>query len=150
MWYTIPNMKVFIEQTTTPNQKNIFDKNIGIYKTVSFHLSYPYPYGYILNTLAPDGDELDCYIITDQQLTAATIIECDAIGMVEWWEDGKEDHKILAIMNGEQYTITDKVKDKLTEFAKHFFEPNSKKNYKSGEYQGKIEAQSLIKKCSQS
>ena len=61
-------MHVFVEQTTEENKKNIFDKNSGLFKTVPFRLSYPYPYGYILNTLAPDGDELDCYIITNQKL----------------------------------------------------------------------------------
>ncbi len=67
-------MHVCIEQPGEKNKKNIFDKNSGLIKTVSFHLTYPYPYGYIVDTLAPDGDELDCYVITDKKLQAGSII----------------------------------------------------------------------------
>jgi inorganic pyrophosphatase len=141
-------MQVFIEQPGEKNKKNIFDKNSGLFKSVSFHLSYPYPYGYIVDTLAPDGDELDCYIITNKKLETGSIIECRPIGMVEWFEDGEEDHKILAVIKGEKGTVTKEVKEKLTNFASHFFDDTQGKNYKMGNFSDKRKAEELIKKCS--
>lgn len=140
-------MEVFIEQNAEPNKKNIFDKNSGLFKTVSFHLTYPYPYGYILDTLAPDGDELDCYIITNKKLEATNITECRPVAMVEWFEDGKEDHKILAVIKGENNKITNQVKEKLTHFASHFFDHTQGKKYQMGNFYDKRKAEELIKKC---
>lgn len=139
-------MQVFIEQPGEKNKKNIFDKNSGFFKTVSFHVTYPYPYGYIVDTLAPDGDELDCYVITDKKLEASSIIECRSIGMVEWFEDGEEDHKILAVIKGEKGTITKEVKEKLTDFASHFFDHTQGKKYQMGNFLDKRKAEELIKK----
>ncbi len=139
-------MHVCIEQLGEKNKKNIFDKNSGLFKTVSFHLTYPYPYGYIVDTLAPDGDELDCYVITDKKLEAGSIIECKPIGMVEWFEDGEEDHKIVAVIKGEKGTVTKEVKEKLTDFASHFFDHTQGKKYQMGNFLDKRNAEELIKK----
>lgn len=139
-------MRVFIEQSGEDNKKNIFDKNSGLFKSVPFHLTYPYPYGYIVDTLASDGDELDCYIITNQKPEAGEIIECNPIGMVEWFEEGKEDHKILAVLKGESYKVTNQVKEKLTHFASHFYDNKPEKKYELGKFHDKIKAEELIKK----
>jgi inorganic pyrophosphatase len=54
-------MKVFIEQPVQENQKNVFDKKTGSFlRTVPIKLTYPFPYGYILDTLVEDGDNLVC------------------------------------------------------------------------------------------
>lgn len=131
-------MKVFIEQTCEPNKKNMFDKQTGEYlKTVDFHLTYPYAYGYILNTLASDGDELDCYVITDQKFAHSTVIECEPIGMVEYFEDGQADHKIFVVPKGEEGVVTEEVKKKLLEFDARYFEGQSNKNTHVGDFLGK-------------
>jgi inorganic pyrophosphatase len=140
-------MHVCIEQSGEKNKKNIFDKNSGLFKTVSFHVTYPYPYGYMVDTLAPDGDELDCYVLTDNKLEAGSIIECRPIGMVEWFEDGGEDHKILAVIKGEKGIVTKEVKEKLTDFASHFFDHTQGKKYQMGNFLDKRKAEELIKKC---
>jgi inorganic pyrophosphatase len=142
-------MEVFIEQTGEEHKKNIFDKNSGLFKTIPFHLTYPYPYGYILDTLTPDGDELDCYIITNAKLETASSVECKPIGMVEWFEDGEEDHKILAVIKGESYKITNEVKEKLTHFASSFYKHAPNKKYQLGKFYDKTKAEELIKKASQ-
>lgn len=141
-------MQVYIEQPGEKNTKNAFDKKTGTFiKSVPFHLTYPYPYGYILNTKAPDGDGLDCYIITKQKFETGSIIECEPIGMEEWFEDDEEDHKILAIILGEQYEVDDTVIEELRYFATHFFEHAPRKNCRLGEYYGKEKAEALINKC---
>lgn len=102
-------MKVFIEQSCETNKKNLFNKQAGEYeKTVDFHLTYPYAYGYILGTIASDGDELDCYVITDKKLEHSSIIDCEPIGMVEYFEDGQPDHKIFVVPKGEEVRLLTK------------------------------------------
>lgn len=140
-------MKVFIEQTCEPNKKNVFDKQTGEYqKTVDFHLTYPYAYGYILNTLASDGDELDCYVITDQKFAHSKMIECEPIGMVEYFEDGQADHKIFVVPKGEEGVVTEEVKKKLLEFDARYFEGQPNKNTNVGDFLGKEAAEAEIKK----
>lgn len=143
-------MRVFIEQPGEKNQKNVFDKVTGKFlKTVHIDLTYPYPYGYILDTLADDGDELDCYVITDKKLETASVVECEPIGIWEWFEDGEEDHKILVALKGEMPMIDEIVKAKITDFANHFFDNQPEKKYRLGEFLAKGAALSLIKRCTE-
>lgn len=140
-------MKVFIEQTCEPNKKNVFDKQTGEYqRTVDFHLTYPYAYGYILNTLASDGDELDCYVITNQKFAHSTVIECEPIGMVEYFEDSQADHKIFVVPKGKEGLVTEEVKKKLLEFDARYFEGQPNKNTNVGDFLGKEAAEAEIKK----
>jgi len=138
-------MKVFIEQTTERNKKNIFDKKTGaLLDTVISPLTYPYPYGYILDTISPDGEELDCYVITEKRLKATSIVECEPIGMVEWFENVQTDHKILVRLVHEQQEVDDTVKQKIDDFAIQFIASRSDKRYQSGKYYNKEKAETLI------
>jgi|SRR3989344_1832815 len=140
-------MRVFVEQSGEKNAKNVFDKATRkLLKTIPIATTYPFPYGYILGTLAADADNLDCYVITDKKLEAESVVECDPIGMVEWFEDGEEDHKVLAVLKGEMGGITADVKNKITDFAQHFFDDRPDKRYKMGKFYGKDETLKLIQK----
>lgn len=142
-------MKVFIEQPGEKNLKNVFDKATGKFlKAVHIDLTYPYPYGYIRDTLAADGGELDCYVITDKKFKTGSIIECEPIGVVEWFEDGEEDHKILAVLGGDKNEVTEEVRRKITEFAEHFFDDKPDKECHQGEFLDKVAAQDLLSKSS--
>ncbi len=62
-------MKVFVESEAGSNQKKLYDEKTLAYKrTMSVSRAYPYPYGFILDTTNVDGDNLDCFIITDTRL----------------------------------------------------------------------------------
>ncbi len=140
-------MKVFIEQSCETNKKNLFNKQTGEYeKTVDFHLTYPYAYGYILGTLASDGDELDCYVITDKKLEHSSIIDCEPIGMVEYFEDGQPDHKIFVVPKGEEGEVTDEVIKKLLDFDACYYEGQLNKNTEVGDFLGKEETLKEINK----
>lgn len=141
-------MKVFIEQNCEERKKNVFDKETGKYlKTVDFHLTYPYAYGYILDTLASDGDELDCYIITEQKFDHSAVIECEPIGVVEYFEDGQADHKVFVVPKGESGVITDEVKKNLLEFDARYFEGQPNENTRVGDFLGKEEADAEINRA---
>lgn len=142
-------MLVFIEQSGERNKKNVFDKETGEFvKTVDFHITYPYAYGYILNTLASDGDELDCYVITDKKLESCSVIECELIGLVEYFEDGQPDHKILASLKDESTEVSDEVKTKLLDFNARYYEDQIDRNTLVGSFLGKEEAMKEIKETS--
>jgi inorganic pyrophosphatase len=139
-------IKVFIEQTTEKNLKYIYDKNNGIFLKNKFPLTYPYPYGYIMDTLSNDGDNLDCYIITNKKLKVGSVVSCKSVGIVEWFEDNTSDHKILAVIANESYHINHLVKERIIYFANHFFDSSPEKQYLLGRFRGKAKAEELIKK----
>jgi inorganic pyrophosphatase len=142
-------MKVFIEQSGENFKKNIFNKETGAYeRTVDFHITYPYAYGYVKNTRAPDGDELDCYVITDKKIEPCSIVECEPIGIVEYFEDEQPDHKILVCLKGEGLVVSDEVKKKLLDFNARYYEGQPDRNTRVGSFLGKEEALKEIKKTS--
>jgi inorganic pyrophosphatase len=44
---------------------------------------YPFAYGFIPGTIAADGDCLDCYLLSDADLMADSLIRCIPIGVLE-------------------------------------------------------------------
>ena len=138
-------IKVFIEQTARPHEKNIFDKKTGKFlNTIYSSLTYPYPYGYILNTKVSDGENLDCFVISDKEFNVGDIIECNPIAMTEWFENGEADHKILAVPLDEDQEMDEEIKNKIEDFADKFMADRSDRKYESGEYYGRDEAIALI------
>ncbi|MEK7638698.1 MAG: inorganic diphosphatase [Patescibacteria group bacterium] len=142
-------MRIFIEQSGEKRKRNIFNKETGVYeRTVDFHVTYPYAYGYILGTLASDGGELDCYVITNKKLEACSIIEGEPIGMVEYFEDDQPDHKILISLKGEDFKVDAEVKTKLLDFNARYYQDQPNRNTRVGNFLGKEEAVKEIEKSS--
>jgi len=112
-------MQVFIENEAGSNQKNLYNEKTLVYrKTVTVSREYPYPYGFILDTTSGDGDNLDCFIITDAKLEAGQVYECEPLGLMEQIESAwssekgnelKNDHNILACLNTESIEVTEVV-----------------------------------------
>lgn len=140
-------MKVFIENEAGSYQKNIFNENTFEYrKSVTVSVSYPFPYGFLLSTTSGDGDNLDCFVLTNQPLKSQQIVDVEPIGMFEEIEDEKEDHKILAVPVGESWEIDEKTQEIFKAFTLKVFShlPNKKKTI--GRFLGKAEAMELIKR----
>lgn len=115
--------KVFVENEANSDQKNIYNEKTQEYiKTVTVSRKYPYAYGFLLNTTSGDGDNLDCFIITEQSLKTGSIVEVEVIGLMEQIDDGEEDHNILAVPVGEVAVVNEVVKEKLTDFIDHVFD----------------------------
>ena len=141
-------IKVFIENEAGSNQKHIYNEKTLEFKEVfTVSRKYPFPYGFILNTTSGDGDNLDCFIVTEQKLTTGQIVECEPVGIMEQIEDNKEDHNILAKLLDEDVSITEAIKEDLTEFVSHVFDHRVGKIIKVGKFLGKEEAEKYIKKC---
>ena len=139
---------VFIENEAGSDQKNLFDEKTLEYEgTVTVSRPYPLPYGFILDTTNEDGDNLDCYVLTERPLKTGDVVTCKPIGMMEQVEDGDEDNNILAVLEGETTEITEELKETLAVFSRHVFSHAPAKTMKVGSFLGKEEAASYIASC---
>ena|ERR1700674_3175792 len=145
---TAMQIKVFFQNEAGSNLKNYHDE-----KTLAFrfakHVSrlYPFPYGFVIGTTARDGCNLDCYVITRRDISTATIMECEPIGLMEQFEDGIEDHNVLAVPVGEGTEVTETVKKTLVEFVENVFRHIKDKQIRAGRFLSAAEAQAHIQSC---
>lgn len=84
-------------------------------------LPHPWAYGFVLNTRAADGDCLDCFVITNQVLKAGSIVPCQAVALLQMWENQEADHKILAVPVGEMMELPDPVPTVIQLFLRQCF-----------------------------
>lgn len=92
-------------------------------------MTYPSEYGFIDETLAPDGDPVDILVISEERSFPGCIIEAKVLGYLDTIDNGHEDPKIIAVNNVDPrcnfYNSLDELpKHSLIEI-KNFFE-----NYK--------------------
>jgi inorganic pyrophosphatase len=143
-------IRVFIENEAGKNKKNYYnEKTLDYLKSIEVSREYPYPYGFILNTTNQDGDNLDCYIITNRFLKKGQIIICIPIAILEQLEDGIEDNNILAVLPEDKnkiYLNKDIIKN-ITDFILHVFENIPGKKIEIGNILGEKETLEHIKKC---
>ena len=59
----------------------------------TLHAECPAYYGYMIDTLAEDGDPKDIIIFTDEDLQLGDIIEVDPQGFIEMTDNGQQDNK---------------------------------------------------------
>ncbi|MFT3893993.1 MAG: inorganic diphosphatase [Anaerolineales bacterium] len=83
--------------------------------------SYPYSYGFIIGTLTDDDDAVDCYLITKEKLKPGSIVDCEPFGMLEQFEGDELDHKVLAVLPGQQAEITLELQKELKDFIHTLF-----------------------------
>ena len=141
-------MKIFIENKAGTDKKNLYnEKTLEYKKTVTVSRKYPYPYGFVLGTTSGDGDNLDCFVITEKKLKTGDIVECEPVGIMEEIEDGEEDYNILARLVDEEAAVNKKVKEALIEFVSHILEHRVGKVVEVGRFFGKQEAKKYIHKC---
>ena len=92
-------------------------------------MTYPSEYGFIGETLAPDGDPVDILVITSESSFPGCIIEAKVLGYLDTIDNGHGDPKIIAVNNVDPRcnfynSLKDLPKHSLLEI-KNFFE-----NYK--------------------
>ncbi len=141
-------MKVFVQNEAGSDQKHTHNEKTLEYRgTRRVSRPYPYPYGFILNTTSGDGDNLDCFVITDQELKSGDIVDCGSVGIMEVFHNGKEDHKILAVLNREKAQIDRAVKQELRDFVNHVFDHMKEEVIVVGKFLGRKEAIANIRHC---
>ncbi len=86
---------------------------------------YPSDYGFILETLAGDGDPLDALVLVSEPTFPGCLIEVKPIGLFKMWDEKGRDEKILCVPVTDPYwnrlnELEDVNVHLLTEI-KHFF-----------------------------
>jgi inorganic pyrophosphatase len=141
-------LEVFIQNEAGSSEKHNFDEKTLAYlgsKPVS--RAYPYPYGFILGTTSADGDNLDCFILTDRPLDRATTVVCEPIGLLEQIEDNLPDHNVLAVPVGERFERLDEAVERLRDFIAHVFDHVPGKQISTGRVLPAEDALRLIEEC---
>jgi len=93
-------IQVFIEIEQGSDQKYEYDKqtqSLQLDRVLSPPYVYPYAYGFIPNTLAEDGDELDILVITQNDIPKNTHTDVYIIGALLMEDEKGNDHKILTV-----------------------------------------------------
>ncbi len=89
-----------VEIPTGSNVKYELDKTTGLLKmdrVLYSAVHYPANYGFIPQTFAEDDDPLDVLVLTQEALAPLTLVKSRAIGLMTMVDNGKKDHKILAV-----------------------------------------------------
>ncbi|MFC5473809.1 inorganic diphosphatase [Paraherbaspirillum soli] len=60
-------------------------------------MHYPCNYGYIPQTLSPDGDPVDVLVITPFPLFPGVVVRCRPIGVLKMSDEAGQDAKLLAV-----------------------------------------------------
>ncbi len=129
-------------------------KKVKLDRVLYSAMNYPAEYGYLENTLSPDGDPLDILVITSEATFPGCIVPARVIGFLRVVDNDYEDYKIISVVAVDpRYNEVNNLAD-LSEFTldeiKNFFE-----NYKTlqkitvevKEYHNKNEALDLIEEC---
>jgi inorganic pyrophosphatase len=138
-------IKVFIQNEAGSNRKNYHNEKTLEYKeTKLVSRAYPYPYGFILATDANDGCNLDVFVITKRPLRTGQIIECEPIALMEQFEDGVDDHNVLARCADETVVVTNEIRALLKDFVLNVFRHVEGKRISVGQFLGVQEAESHV------
>ncbi|MCL6096161.1 MAG: inorganic diphosphatase [Patescibacteria group bacterium] len=153
-------VNVFIEIPQGVSVKYELDKDSGMIFVDRFlytQMNYPFNYGFIPNTKAPDGDPVDVLVLSSKPVVPGVVIPSRPIGMLEMEDEAGVDNKIIAVPlpkvdpKFKDYNDVSDIPDKTKDELKYFFE-NYKKNepgkwVKLKEWKGKKEALEDIRKA---
>lgn len=64
-------------------------------------ISYPFPYGFIPQTLADDGDALDILVLCSEPLAPLTVVETRVLGIMQMIDQNEKDYKIIGVATGD-------------------------------------------------
>jgi inorganic pyrophosphatase len=124
---------VFIEIEKFSNQKFELNKSTGLLdldRVLPYPYFFPHAYGFIKNTLAMDGDDLDALIITTTSLKNNFIYTAHIIGVLIMEDENGLDEKIICVLEEDASNIKDitDLSENDIENIKWFFENYKKKS----------------------
>ena len=96
-----PNtFNVVVEIPSGSQNKYEYDPELGAFKLdrVLFSpMHYPGDYGFVPQTLFTDGDPVDALVLVTFPTAPGIVINARPIGVLEFVDDGEEDHKLLCV-----------------------------------------------------
>jgi inorganic pyrophosphatase len=115
-------LRVFIENEAGSDVKHHHDeKTLTFLRTERVRAPYPFPYGFVPGTRAPDGDGVDCFVITTRPLRTGDLVDCVPCGLMEQTESGLVDHNLLVVPAGEAVPDLEALRPRLTRFVHEVF-----------------------------
>ena len=141
------------------HSKNKYEKDektgrIKLDRVLYASMVYPTEYGIIEGTLAPDGDQLDILVISDNPTFPGCCVPARVLGYLEMTDGGKADYKLISVVDCDpryaDFHDLSELPDFILKEIKNFFE-----NYKvlqkvevtTGKYHGKHAAMKIIDEC---
>lgn len=119
-------VRVYVEIEKGSNQKFEYSKEnrrLELDRVLKPPFVYPYSYGFIVDTLGKDGDELDALIVSDKVLANNTYYDVYIVGVLVMEDEQGMDEKLLCVLNEDYNTVKDisDVADDIKETVKYFF-----------------------------
>ncbi|MBM4108564.1 MAG: inorganic diphosphatase [Phycisphaerae bacterium] len=121
--------RAVIEIPKGSSNKYELDKGSGLLKldrVLASAVYYPANYGFIPQTLAEDDDPLDVLVYCTEEIPPLTLCNARAVGMMTMVDQGKPDHKIIAVLAEDPvYSEFQKLSDfprHLMRMLRRFFE----------------------------
>ena len=154
-------LQVIIETPKGSQNKFAFDEEQGVFclrKVLPAGMVFPYDFGFLPRTLAPDGDPLDVLLLMDEPAYPGCLVPARLIGVIEGEQvEGKKktrnDRLIAAAAASQEYSNIQKVKDlptgwvdQLQEFFVNYHRMEGKQ-YRLLGCKGADEAMRLIKEA---
>ena len=106
-----------------------YDPELGAIKLdrfVSASVVYPTDYGYVPETLAPDGDPLDVLVCVSEPTFPGCVVPAKVIGLFKMADEkGPDDHVVCVPCNDPGWNTLDDIDDLPEQLRKeigHFFE----------------------------
>ena len=152
-------MKIFIEIAKGTNTKYEYDevnKCLVLDRILHNTNRFPYNYGFVPNTLSPDGDPLDIIVLCDSPLLPGTMVDVKIIGGIDTNDEKGQDDKLISVLN-DNIDITSKYLNDINDISKydlnnihyflsHYKDGEENKYNKVGDFYDKKTAQDIIKK----
>ena len=106
-------VRVVIETPKGSRNKYAFDHKLGgfrLTKVLPEGMVFPYDFGFVPSTRAPDGDPIDVLLLMDEPAFTGCVVESRLVGVIEGeqTEDGKtvRNDRLLAVAS-ENHTFSD-------------------------------------------
>jgi len=96
----IITVDVVIEIPKGSRNKYEYDAKLGMLRFDRMLFSsvhYPSDYGFIMHTLAEDGDPLDALVLVGEPTFPGCVIEIKPVGLFKMWDEKGPDEKILGV-----------------------------------------------------
>jgi inorganic pyrophosphatase len=123
-------------------------KMIRLDRMLFSSIHYPCDYGFVPDTLAPDGDPLDALVLLSQPTFPGCLIQIRPIGVLKCYDEKGVDHKIVCVPpndpNWKDVYSIEGVRKHLRKEIEHFFTVYKQLENKKAGVEGWDEAEVAI------
>tara|TARA_E500000178_G_scaffold341507_1_gene385495 strand:- start:1466 stop:1936 length:471 start_codon:yes stop_codon:yes gene_type:complete len=146
-------MEIIIEISKGSNLKYEYDiesNKLILDRVLNNTNVFPYNYGFIPNTLSPDGDPIDIILLSKHSLIPGTYVNVRVIGIVRTEDEAGIDDKIVCVLDSKidkEYELVNDIENlnanelkNILYFLSHYKDGEDNKFVKVGEVKGKKEA----------